>query len=83
MTKRSLLLAVAVLATGTTGCSSVSRPNWFHPGPALVQQSRAEQFDPYPENEPGPRIVGSRPREYQKPVPEALRAQQRPWPWRW
>lgn len=83
MDKRCVLLCAAVVAFGMTGCASVDRPNWLHPGPSPVQQSRAERFDPYPENESGPQIVGARPREYEKPMPEAMRAQQRPWPWRW
>ena len=67
-----LLAMAAVLAT--SGCGSLARPNWFHPGPAVYQQARAEQFDPYPENEPGPAIVGGRPLEYEKPIAEPLRA---------
>ena len=65
------LLVATLLAWPIAGCASVSRPSWLNPGPAPVQQSRAQQFDPYPENEPGPQIVGARPREYEKPVPEA------------
>jgi len=75
-----------------SGCAGLDRPNWFHPGPAQEQQLRAQRFDPYPENEPGPAITGARPREYEKPVPEvdrarwtqssqALRAGWLPWNW--
>lgn len=56
------------------GCSSMAMPNWSHPGSAAVQQRRALQYDPYPENEPGPPLVGVRPREYDKPPPEPSRA---------
>ena len=37
-------------------------------------RARAPWYDPYPENEPGPAMVGVRPREYQKPPPEPSRA---------
>ncbi|MFC1596664.1 hypothetical protein ACFL5Q_01825 [Planctomycetota bacterium] len=76
----SVLLA-AFLVIGFLGCQSVSRPDWLHPGPAAYQQSRAEQYDPFPENEPGPAIIGARPREYEKPVAEPLRARWIPWSW--
>jgi hypothetical protein len=33
------------------------------------QQARAEVFEPYPENDAGPAVVGGRPREYQDPRP--------------
>jgi hypothetical protein len=75
------LLLVAALVLGVAGCQSVSRPSWFHPGPAAYQQSSAERFDPYPENEPAPEIVGARPREFQKPPAEPSRARWLPWNW--
>jgi len=81
MDKLGSLLLAAVLVVGFTGCQGLSPPNWFHPGPAAQQQSQAEQFDPYPENEPGPAIVGARPREYQKAPPETVRARWLPWNW--
>jgi hypothetical protein len=64
----------AALFVVLTGCASTAGPSWFHPGSATTQQTRALRYDPYPENEPGPTIVGSRPREYQKPPPETSRA---------
>lgn len=79
-----------VVAGGVAGCTSLARPNWAHPGPADYQQSRAQLFDPYPENEPGPRIVGARPLEFDRPPAEVLRVQPpldplrarwRPQPW--
>lgn len=74
-------LLLAILLFGGAGCRSVSPPNWFHPGPAAYQQSTAERYDPYPENEIGPQIVGARPREFQKPPPEPVRARWLPWKW--
>ncbi len=81
MGKLSSVFLAAVVAAGLVGCRSVSPPNWFHPGPAAHQQSRAERYDPYPENEPAPQIVGARPREYQKALSEPSRARWMPWGW--
>jgi hypothetical protein len=79
-TRRRWLLA-AVLISGVVGCGGFGRPRDTGPGPASYQRTVAEQFDPYPENEPGPPIVGARPREFQKPTPETPRVQWSPWPW--
>ena len=76
----SAVLGMA-LVVGAAGCSSLSPPNWSRPGPAEYQQRQAERFDPYPENEPGPAIVGARPREYEKPPAEVSRARWLPWNW--
>lgn len=81
MRKTGLLLGSMVLAVGVAGCSSLARPSWSHPGAAPAQQSRAEQFDPYPENEIGPPIEGARPRGFQQPPSETTRARQSPWSW--
>lgn len=81
MRKLSSLTLVVTVSLVLAGCKSVSPPSWFHPGPAAYQQSRAERFDPYPENEPGPEIVGARPREFQKPPAEPSRARWLPWSW--
>ncbi len=68
-----------------TACSSrVHKPTLLHPGPANFQRNNATQFDPFPQNDMGPEIVGGRPREFQKPPNEVTRArQQQPIaPWR-
>jgi hypothetical protein len=85
-----MLAALSVLIA--LGCAGTAGPNWFHPGPAGYQQAMAVQYDPYPENEPGPKIVGARPPGYEKPIPEverarwfqpcqAFRASWLPWNW--
>jgi hypothetical protein len=85
----AVLVGVAV-AAGSAGCRGLAPPNWFHPGPAEYQQSQAQRFDPYPESDVAPRIVGARPLEYENPRAEVLRVQPpldplRPrWlPWNW
>ena len=37
------------------------------PGLEAKQQARAQGFEPYPDNDVGPPVVGGRPREYQDP----------------
>ncbi len=63
----ALELAVAV------GCSDVAGPDWFTPGTARQQRTRAQRFDPYPD----PYVVrddgSARPRDYLLPPPEADR----------
>ena len=48
--------------------------NWSNPGTMSQQQQRATVFDPYADNTAGPEIVGGRPREFQKPLAEPVRA---------
>jgi hypothetical protein len=64
---------LTLVAMGIAGCS-VAPPNILHPGPAVVQQGRAQQFDPYPEPEIGGNMAGTRPPDYQQPIPELDRA---------
>ena len=84
------LLTTAALATVVAGCRNLAPPNFAYPGTAEYQQSMAQRFDPYPENESGPAIVGARPMEYEKPPAEVLRVQppvdplrSRWLPWNW
>jgi hypothetical protein len=90
MNKLCCVVLGLIVAAATAGCRGLAPPNWFHPGSAEYQQSQAQQFDPYPETDPGPTIVGARPLEYDKPPAEVLRVQPprdqlRPgWlPWNW
>jgi len=68
------VIGALLLLSAWSGCRSLARPDWTHPGRIEVQQKRALRYDPYPENEPGPALVDVRPREYQKPPPEPSRA---------
>jgi len=81
---RKALLFLALIST-LLGCSAtVRKPQLAHPGPAGYQQNNAVQFDPYPQNDLGPEIVGGRPPGYMKPpsVVERARQQQPKGPWR-
>jgi len=73
MSKSAGCSLFALLAMGLAGCS-VAPPNLLHPGPAVVQQGRAQQFDPYPQAENGGNIAGTRPPDFQQPIPEVDRA---------
>ena len=48
--------------------------NWFGPqGPMQTQQYEAVMHDPYTDEDAGPEVVGGRPRDFQKPLPEPVR----------
>ena len=53
---------------------SLKRPNWGSPGTIRQQRELATQFDPYGDNEAGPKIEGGRPREYDRPASTGGRA---------
>jgi hypothetical protein len=74
-------VAAMALLAGVAGCRGVDPPNFWRPGSAEYQQRQAERFDPYPENETGPPVVGSRPQGYEKPPAEVQRARWLPWNW--
>jgi hypothetical protein len=73
----ALVLGAMVLGAMAAGCKGLQGPNWSRPGPAPYQQRMAERFDPYPDSQIGPAVVGGRPRDYQIPPPEPARAR---WP---
>jgi hypothetical protein len=68
------LAAGLLILAALGGCRGMATPDWSHPGSASVQQKRALRYDPYPENELGPPMTGTRPREYANPPPETSRA---------
>lgn len=65
-----LLLSVAL----AVGCSPRMGVPRLEAGPLDYQRRMAHQFDPYPDNTVGPKLDGSRPREYSAPPPEAQKA---------
>jgi hypothetical protein len=73
MRKLGLILVGMTLGV-LAGCASVATPNWGQPGTADAQRRRAERFDPYPETDVGPGGLGVRPRGFEQPLAEPLRA---------
>jgi hypothetical protein len=72
---RSIFIVFGAILLGVLGgCARTAGPCWLHPGTAQSQQNRALRYDPYPENDSGPAMVGVRPREYQQSPPEPSRA---------
>jgi hypothetical protein len=70
-------LVILLLLGLVGGCSPTVRwPRLIGPGTAPYQRAYAEHFDPYPQNDMGPEIVGGRPLEYQKPPNEVQRSRQ-------
>ncbi len=70
---RASIIALSLLLT-TAGCRTAAMPSFCCPGPANQQQLRAQRFDPYTESELGPEVLGGRPREYDRAIPEVDRA---------
>jgi hypothetical protein len=65
------LLGLALVSTFLAGCQNGLQQNLQPPGTIWQQRNRAVQFDPYPIDHMGPAIVGGRPREFGRPLPEA------------
>ncbi len=73
--KIGLFLAIIGSLAISSGCRNLTGPQWFNPGTMQQQQLRAMSYDPYPDNNLGPAMVGVRPREFQKPAAEAPKIQ--------
>lgn len=67
----SLFLTTALLML-ISGCQGYRLPIG-PPGTINEQRNRAAIFDPFPETDIGPDIIGGRPREFDRPLPEAER----------
>lgn len=81
MRNRFRYVVPLVLVVLFCGCPTTGMPRLFNPGPEAYQRQVADRFDPYPENDTGPAIVGGRPREYQVPRAETTRARWNPFTW--
>ncbi|MGD9646054.1 MAG: hypothetical protein AB7U73_10095 [Pirellulales bacterium] len=72
---------VGLLLGGAVGCAGRSPtqqatfglPKVFA-GPSQIQRERATQFDPYPDQDMGPEVVGGRPLDYNRQIPEVERS---------
>ena len=70
----SLLTSVAVALVGLAGCRSVATPTLAPQGDTAYQQYNAQRYDPFPEPDTAPEIVGARGREYEKPISSPSRS---------
>lgn len=74
MTRCSYVRRVAFLLASIhcAGCYSpyIRTPNLAHPGTAAEQRADAERFDPYPDPELGPPVLGGRPPGFTRPLTE-------------
>jgi hypothetical protein len=73
---RQICLMAILIACSACGCSStVTWPNWCHPGWIGEQRGRAERFDPYPAIDFDQSMYGTRPRDFMDPTSEVQQAQ--------
>lgn len=78
MRRTGPLLVIAGAMFSTAGCANYSGPRWFNPGPVAYQRAEAERYDPYPDPNMGPEIIGGRPLSYEHPAPEPERGRWNP-----
>jgi len=75
MRKTNGFVSLLLLCSALTGCSpTIARPAWFNPGPEGFQRQQAVQFDPYPDQDAGPRVDGGRPLDYDRQIPPVERS---------
>lgn len=74
MKRLAALGLAAVLVSAVGGCWNLQWTSLDAPGPAPLQQGRAQQYDPYPEMEPAPGFDGGRPRDYNQPPAQVDKA---------
>ena len=55
------------------GCATNRPYGLFTPGTVEQKRQRATVHDPYPDQNLGPEVVGGRPRDFQEPLPEAVK----------
>lgn len=84
MCSRSVrFVSIALFLGSACGCQSISPPRFCPPESVQVQRAEAHRFDPFPENEPGPKILGARPPDYTDPPAEPSRARWQTWSRKW
>jgi hypothetical protein len=80
--RTAMLILGCVLVTATsTGCAGGGGGAFLNPPSEQQQRATAQRFDPYPENDTGPAIVGGRPLGYREPIAEPSRARWNPATW--
>ena len=77
---RTTALTLIVALAALTGCQSTQPPP-LDPGPPNYQRFNAQRYDPFPEPDTAPEIVGARGREYDRPIAQPSRARWDPRTW--
>ncbi|MEK6246957.1 MAG: hypothetical protein N2C12_02180 [Planctomycetales bacterium] len=72
-TPRHLCGLAFLCATLMPGCY-YGRPHLWDIRPQSMQKRQLERFDPYPDNDIGPPVVGARPPGFQDQISETLRS---------
>jgi hypothetical protein len=67
------LCLTAFLLLTFVGCAANRPFRLFTPGTVEQKRQRATVHDPYPDQNLGPEVVGGRPRDFQEPLPEAVK----------
>ena len=85
MRLRNAIYVALLAGLAASGCRSVAPPTLYPQGTVEQQQYNAQRFDPYPEPDTAPEIVGARGRENEFPVaqPSRSRWDPRTWVQRW
>jgi hypothetical protein len=83
--RNNALCVLSLASLFLAGCRSVEPPTLYPQGTVRQQQYDAQRFDPLPEPDTAPEIVGARGREYERPVAQPSRARWDPRTWvqRW
>jgi len=67
-------LLCCTLAACPCGCAGIRYPTWEPQGNLQQQRNQAVRYDPYIDNDIGPKVDGGRPRDYGQQLPEPVRA---------
>ncbi len=63
-----------VVGMTVAGCAGTRYPTWDPSGNLQQQRNQAVRYDPYPDNDIGPKVDGGRPPSYSQQLPETVRA---------
>jgi len=67
----ALCVFVATVCCAMVGCRNMF---WWNRGPVEAQRQWSQAFDPFPDPDIGPEVVGARPEEFAEPIAEPLRS---------
>ena len=81
MRLRNTIFLALLAGSITAGCRCVAPPTLYPQGTVQQQQYNAQRFDPYPEPDTAPEIVGARGRENEYPVAQPSRSRWDPRTW--